>query len=110
MLFGIDRLSSEPLSLTPGYLTWHEEGLVGLWCSRVGVVPLAVPTNFYPPSGGNPHCGVGPPSEGYPSNGVGFTVASEWENPISGAVTLGLLEREIPIAELGLRVGKILVT
>ena len=57
MLFGIDRVS-KCLSLTPGYLTWHVDDLVSLWCSRVGVVPSAVPANFYPPSGGYLSCRV----------------------------------------------------
>jgi len=38
-------VSSEFLS-TPGHLTWRMDGLVCLLCSRVGIIPLAVPLNF----------------------------------------------------------------
>jgi len=47
------------MSLTSRSLTWPVDGLVGLWCSLAGVVPSAVPANFYPPSGRNPICEVG---------------------------------------------------
>ena len=49
---------SECMSLTPRYLTYLVDGLVGLWCSQVGLVQSAVPAIFYPPSGRNPSCGV----------------------------------------------------
>jgi len=59
-VFEIDRVSSECMSLILEYLTWFMDGLVGLWYSRVGVVPSGVTANFYPPNGENPNYGVGP--------------------------------------------------
>ena len=39
VLFEIDHVSLECLFLSPGYLTYHVDGLVGLWCSLMGVIP-----------------------------------------------------------------------
>jgi len=46
VLFKIDRVSLECMSLTPVCLTWPVDGLVGLWYSRVGIVPSAVLVYF----------------------------------------------------------------
>jgi len=89
-VFDSDCVSSECVSLTSRYLTWHVDGSVDLWCSRVGVVPSVVPANFYPSSGKNPNCGVGPLSRSNPAMESGSQLPPCGGNPISGAVTLGL--------------------
>jgi len=89
-VFGIDHVSSECMSLTLRYLTWPVDGLVGLCCSQVGVVPSVIPANFYPLSGRNHNCGVE------------LTYASTWGMTHQQSCDLGTMRREIPTAELGL--------
>ena len=80
----IDLVSLDCMSLTPRYLSWHVDDLVGL-CSHVGVVPSGVPANFI-------------------SKWEKFKLRS-WIHvcfqvevwPINGVVTLRLWEEEIPL-------------
>ena len=94
-MFGIDRVSSECISLTLRYLTWLVDGLVDLCCSQVGLVPLAilVKKNFLRVGeitaaeldsrmllgGGMTHqqsCDLGPLREGNPYSRVGHPSGS----------------------------------
>ena len=76
--------------LAPRHLICRVDGLESLWyCTRVGVVPSAVPANFWVPSGKNP------------SSGVGFTYAFEWAFEPSGSCELETLTGDNPYNRVG---------